>query len=416
MHNVWPKKTKMCGSRLPFLLAASSVAIAGLTLATLFSVTTLAQQSQQPPGQSPSNRHLGAIKSINGTAITISPDSGPDVSVTVQPTTRLLHIAPGEKDLKNATPIQLQDLHVGDRILVGGKAPDENSPVMASTIVVMTHTDIQSLHQQELEDWQKRGIDGLVTAVDAPAGTVTISVRGKNLVIQVSKTAVIRRYAPNSVKFDDAKPSTLAEIHAGDQVRARGERSVDGSQLTADEIVSGAFRNIAGTINSVDASSSAVNVHDLLSNKNVTVKIAQDSQLHQLPPEMAQRFAARLKRTSGGSSGAPSDSDSSPASQKSHPAGPPSGTSPGEGGGFRRSGGAPDLQQILSRTPTVALSELHKGDAVMLLSTEGSAGEGTAITLLTGVEPILQAAPNASGASILTPWSLGGPSGDAGGP
>jgi hypothetical protein len=46
----------------------------------------------------------------------------------------------------------------------------------------------------------------------------------------------------------------------------------------------------------------------------------------------------------------------------------------------------------------------------------GSDGTGTAIILLTGVEPILQAAPNASGASILTPWSLGTPSGDAGGP
>jgi hypothetical protein len=32
-----------------------------------------------------------------------------------------------------------------------------------------------------------------------------------------------------------------------------------------------------------------------------------------------------------------------------------------------------------------------------ILSTEGGAGVGTVITLLTGVEPILQAAPNAGG-------------------
>jgi hypothetical protein len=415
MHKTWPKKIKMCGSRLRFPVAKFYAAIAGAILTALCCASMLAQQSQPTVGQPATNRHLGAIKSINGTAITITPDSGPEINITVQPTTRLLRIAPGEKDLKSATPIQLQDLQVGDRILVGGKAADENSAVVATTIVVMTHTDIQTLHKQELEDWQKRGVDGLVTAVDVTAGTLTISARGKNVVIQTSKSTVIRRYAPDSVKFDDAKASTLAAVHTGDQLRARGERSADGAQIAADEVVSGTFRNVAGTVNSVDASLSTVNVHDLLSNKNVTVKIAQDSQLHQLPAEMAQRLAARLKRTQGGSGAAP-DSDSSAASQPGRPTGAPAGANPGDAGGSRRPGGAPDLQQILSRTPAVSLNDLHKGDAVILLSTEGSAGTGTAITLLTGVEPILQAAPNASGASILTPWSLGGPSGDAGGP
>ncbi len=81
-----------------------------------------------------------------------------------------------------------------------------------------------------------------------------------------------------------------------------------------------------------------------------------------------------------------------------------------------RSGGAPDLQQMLSRMPAASLADLHKGDAVMLVSTEGTAGTGTAITLLSGVEPILQAAPNAGQAMMLAPWSLGAPSGDVGGP
>jgi len=77
-----------------------------------------------------------------------------------------------------------------------------------------------------------------------------------------------------------------------------------------------------------------------------------------------------------------------------------------------RSGGAPDLQQILSRMPAATLADLHKGDAVMIVATSG----GTAITLLSGVEPILQAAPSgASQAMMLTPWNLGGGApGDAG--
>ena len=106
---------------------------------------------------------------------------------------------------------------------------------------------------------------------------------------------MIRRYAPDSVKFDDAKPSSLTEIHPGDQLRARGNRTADGAELAAEEMVTGSFRNLAGIINSVDASQGTISVQDLLSKKPARVKITQDSQLRKLPPEMAQRIAARLK-------------------------------------------------------------------------------------------------------------------------
>ena len=77
-----------------------------------------------------------------------------------------------------------------------------------------------------------------------------------------------------------------------------------------------------------------------------------------------------------------------------------------------RQGGGHDFQQMLSRMPAVTLADLHKGDAVLIVATEGSAAGSTAITLLSGVEPILQAAP--SQAMMLTPWSLNGaPGGDA---
>lgn len=374
----------------------------------------IAQQSQQPATASSSSRHIGTIKSINGTAIILTPDSGPDVLVTVQPATRLLRIAPGQKDLKSAAPIQLQDLQIGDRILVGGNPSENDASVLATTIVVMTRSDIEARHQKELQDWQKRGVDGPVTTVDAAAGTVTISSRSKPVIIHVSANTVIRRYAANSVKFDDAKPSDLAAIHPGDQVRARGERSPNGGELTADEIVSGAFRNIAGTVNSVDVGASTVNIHDLLSKRSVTVKITPDSQLHQLPPEMAQRIAMRLKRAGAGAS-APAQG-SVPNAQNHGAEGSEGANAAQEPGQPHRFGGPPDLQQILSRTPTVSLNDLHKGEAVIVLSTEGAADTGTAITLLTGIEPILEAAPNASGASILTPWSLGAPSGGDAGP
>lgn len=371
------------------------------------------QQAAAAPGAV--SRNVGAIKAISGTEITLTPDSGADVKITVQPATRILRVAPGEKDPKKATPIQLQDLQVGDRILVVGRTADDNS-VAASTVFVMKSSDVQALHQQELQDWQKRGVGGVVSAVDATAGTVMISsttfAGKKTILIHVSKATLIRRYAPDSVQFDDAKPSALQEIQTGDQVRARGDRNADGTELTAEEIVSGTFRNIAGTVNSVDASSSTLSVHDLLSNKTVLVKITADSQLRHFPPDAAQRFAMRFKgAASGGAGSASPSSGSATNAQTAHPEG-----AGGSGAAWHAGGGAPDFQQMLSRLPEAPLADLHKGDAVIILSTEGTSGVGTAITLLSGVEPILRAAPNASSAALLTPWTMGAPAGDAGGP
>src|SRR5579862_7881551 len=385
-------------------------------------------QNSEAAAATPSTaRKIGAVKAISGSDITLTPDSGPEVGVTVQPATHIVRIAPGEKTLKNATPVQLQDLQVGDRILVAGKASDDAKSIAAASIVVMKRSDVEAHKEENLQDWQKRGLGGLVKAVDPAAGTATISVTGfggtKTIVIHTSKDTVIRRYAPDSMKFDDAKPSTLQEIEPGDQLRARGNRSPDGTELTAEEIVTGSFRNVAGIVNSVDAGAGTMNVQDLLSKKLVQIKVTPDSQLHQLPPEMAQRIAMRLKAAMAGATGGAAGPGAAPNSVGRTPGngaapgaspsgGPPSSAAgPGGGGppGGMRSGGAPDFQQMLNRMPTVALADLHKGDAVMIVATQGTpSGGATAITLLSGVEPILQAAPNGSQAMMLSPWSLGG--------
>lgn len=399
---------------LAIALCAVSAASAPLVSTCDAAPTGNSAQETATPGAA--TRRIGAVKAINGTAITLTQDSGPDLTVAVQPTTRIVRIAPGEKNLKNATPIQLQDIQVGDRILVGGKPSDDSLSLSASSIVVMKSSDLAARHEQERQDWQKRGVDGLAKAVDSAAGTITVTVRSKPVVIHTSSSTVIRRYPPDSVKFDDAKPSTLAEVHPGDQVRARGDRSANGSDLTAEEIVSGSFRNIAGTVDSVDASSSTLNVHDLLSKKTLLIKITADSQLRQLPPEMAQRIAMRLKNAAAGAVPGAASGSAATSDQTPHPAGTSGGMASGGNGAGGRPGGGPDFQQVLSRIPAISLSDLHKGDAVVIVSTEGTSGGGTVITLLSGVEPILRAAPGASSSSILTPWSLGAPAADAGGP
>lgn len=378
-------------------------------------------QASEAGAGSATARRIGSIKAISGGVITLTPDSGPEIQITVQAGARIVRIAPGEKTLKNATPVELQELQAGDRILVAGKASDDAKSITAASIVVMKRSDVEARKEEDRQDWQKRGLGGLVKAVDPAAGTATISVTGfggsKTVVVHTSKETGIRRYAPDSMKFDDAKPSTLQEIQPGDQLRACGNRSADGTELAAEEIVTGSFRSVAGIVNSVDASAGTINIQDLVSKKLVQIKVTPDSELHQLPPEFAQRIALRLKAAMAGRTDGAAAPGAPPAAASTGGP-PPGGVGPGGAGGGRemaggmRPGGGPDFQQILNRMPAVALSDLHKGDAVMIVATQGtSSGGATAITLLSGVEAILQAAPSGSEATMLSPWSLGSPVG-----
>jgi hypothetical protein len=386
---------------------------------------------QQAPAQT-AKQVLGAIQAIQGSTITLKPDTGPAVNVVVQGSVRILRVAPGQTDLKNAAAIQFSDLQVGDRILVRGIPSADGHSLTASTVIAMKRSDVEAKQQQEREDWQKRGTGGLVSAVDPASGTITISVPApggtRTVAVHTTKDTIIRRYAPDSVQFDDAKPSALSEVKPGDQLRARGARSADGSEFAAEEIVSGAFRNISGTVSNLDAAANTLTVADLATKKPVVVKISAQSQVLKLPPQIAQGLAFQMK---GGARGAASGAPGGTAGGA-----PPSGTAAGERGappdaarqqrqqddqrapgegGNARPGRAADLQQVLNRLPKASLADLQKGDAVMIVSTEGTASGGvTAITLLAGVEPILQASPGGAQAMTLSPWNIGGAGGEAG--
>jgi hypothetical protein len=371
------------------VISASSLAIAA--------TRSLQAESAPPPSATSQARAMGTVKAVTADRITLAPDSGAEVIVLVQQSTRILRVAPGQKDLKDAVPIGLEDVHAGDRILVRGAA-SAGGAVQASSIVLMKQLDIAAKQQHEREDWQKRGVGGLVSAVDPAAGTITISTgtppAKKSVLVKTTGTAIIRRYAPDSVKFDDAKLGMIGEIKPGDQLRARGTLSATGDEIHAEEVVSGSFRNIAGTVSSINPGDNSIKVTDLITKQPVIVKMSSDSQLRKLPPMIAARIAQRLK--------APADS----ANDGQQTLSPPPAA--------QRGGAAPDLQQILQRVPTATLTELQKGDAVMIVATEGKEpGQVTAISLLSGVEPIL-ASPNQSEAStLLSPWNLGTNGGEA---
>ena len=368
--------------------------------------------------QSAIAKRIGTIKAIHENSLTLAPTSGADVAVTVQPSARILRLAPGEKDLKNATPLQLTDLHVGDTVRVRGSGSADGNSISALEVIVITQAAVAAVSDQIRQDWLKRGVGGRVESVDAAGGTVMLTIPSltakKGVVVHTTKDTVVYRYAPDSAKPEDAKKSGLGEIQPGDQLRARGNKNADGSEIAAEEIYAGVFPQYAATVKSVDASSGLLTIQDLASKKTVQVKVSSDSQLHKIPSEMAQMVAMQFKKALAGTSvgRAPqpdAKAGSAPPAQAPSPGG--SSWSGGGGGGGMRSGGAPDFQRILSRIPSTTLADmnLQKGDAVIVLATEGTAtSPHTAITLLSGVEPILQAAPSAGQAMMLTPWNLGG--------
>jgi hypothetical protein len=347
---------------------------------------------------------IGTVATISGSTITLTTDSKQQVTVTVDDGARILQLAPGSKDLKSAQTITLGDIATGDRILVSGKAGSDATSFMASRVILMKAQDIAQQHAKEEADWQTRGTGGLVSAVDEGTGAITVSIGAKKVAIQTSSATKFRRYAGGSVKFEDAQPSTLTEIHAGDQVRVLGAKSADGSSIQAEIIVSGSFLHLAGTIATIDAANGAFTIKDLATKKMMTVKVTADSNVRKLPPQAAARFATRAKgdASAGHPGGARPAADGASASQ---------------GGGEQRRSAGMDLSQMLNKLPTGSLSDLKVGDAVMIVASQQTPGSPnvSAVTLLSGVEPILSATPKGEAAMNLSPWQVGGGEPDAGG-
>jgi hypothetical protein len=329
-------------------------------------------QTQSAPAAA--SQVIGEVtaRDIQAGQISLRTDKGEAVIAPVGANTVYLRVPPGEKDLKKATRIAFTDIGVGDRVLVIGQ----------QTVIVMTRSDLAEKQQREQEEWQKRGTSGTVAAIDAAAKTFTMKSGQKTVTVQPSEHADYRRYAPDSVKFSDARPSSLAEIKTGDQVRVLGDKNDDGASIKAERIVSGSFRQIAATVTSIHAGAGEIVIKDLATKKPLTVRVNSDSTMRKLPPEMAAMLARRYQPGGG----------------------------PGEGQAARGGGG--DVGQMLDRLPAMALSELKPGDAIMLSSTTGSdPARVTAVMLLAGVEPLLTASPTAT-RDIMSGWNLGGAAGD----
>lgn len=411
-------------------------------IAAIFLAIAACGAAQIALAQTPS-RFVGTITAANGTTITVKTDAGQVYQVEVPSPAAIKRVAPGQKDLSTAETIQFSDLAVGDRALVKLDPDAPAGTTQALQIIAIKQADVAAKQKKDRDDWQRNGLGGLVKSVDAAGGVIVLTsgagATAKTVTVQITKTTMLKRYAPASVSYDAATPAPIDAIHLGDQLRARGTKNADGTSIEAQEVVSGTFKNLSGLISSVDPSASTVSLKDLATKKQVTIHITPEAQMRRLPDRMATMLAARLKGTSGGSGSGGSGSGGS-GSGNSWSGGAQSsagGVAPaqhsgsgqwsgnGSQGGSAQAGGAGagqssgggqwaggpgnDPQQMLSRAPAIQIADLKKGDAVMVVATDGTS-DVTAITLVAGVEPLLEA-PAAS--NLLSNWSMGGGAGAA---
>jgi len=313
-------------------------------------------------------RVLGEVTSADaaGRRITLKTDAGQEVTIVTDAETSVLRARPGARDLTGATPVELAEIALGDRLLARGAFADEKT-MTARQVVVMGGADIAQKQEQERAEWSRRGVSGVIKITDPATQEVTIEVRSLMgsqpvVVATAERKASFKRYAPESVRFRDAKPSAFAELQPGDQVRVLGDRTPDGSKVLAEQVVSGAFQTVSGAVKAVDALRREVRIVGNETGKPLTVTVGPDAMVRRLPPEMAARLARR-----------------------SRGAGPPEGN---------RRLDAPTLQDTLERLPPMPIEELKPGDQVAVSSpTAHDPGRVTAAVLVAGIEPLLEARP-----------------------
>jgi co-chaperonin GroES (HSP10) len=378
-----------------------------LTLLVLTAGTHAQAQDNDPAITA--TRVFGKITEINAPAgqVVVKTDAGSVVTVSLNEKTTYERMPPGETDRTKAVKIALTDIAVGDGVYARGYVATDRKSVPAQQVIVVSQSDIAKKQEKERNEWRQRGLSGIVESLNPQTKEITVTTRSaegpKPVIVPVTDKVKMRRYAPDSVKFSDAKKSSFEELKVGDQLRAKGEKSADGVRFTPDEIVTGSFRTVGGSVTSVDAATGEIKISDIQSKQPVTIVVSKDSTLKRVPADFMQKMAQGGAGGPGApAAGGPPANRPPGAGAPGGPQGTPPGGAPGNGGGGF------DIQRVIENLPAATLAELKTGEMVIISSTAGAdPSRVTAITLVAGVEPILAMLQARQGGPANRPPNLG---------
>ena len=331
------------------------------------------------------NLALGIVKAIGEQKIVVETKDGTIDSVFVS-TTAFKRLPPDNLSLKAATESSLAELSVGDRVLVTGKVSEDRKTILTTAVYLVKGSDLAAQQAKQRAEWQRRGINGRVKTVNAETGEITVEMRGimgaaTTLTVTPREGAKVLRYSPDSVRYSDALTSSVDEISPEDMIQALGDRSEDGTAFSAEEIITGAFMTVAGTVQSVDAEKNEVVIKDLKDDEEIVIAIRSTSLLKRFPEEAAQRLAGLQAMMASGAR-PPGGGGQRPAGGEGQP-----------GGGMRG-----DINDMLNRFPTITAADLKAGDVIAVSSPKGKDPKRlSAIKLLAGVEPFITLAQMSAG-------------------
>ena len=399
-------------------------------LATALLLAGVSALAQNPTPAAPAvPTVLGEVSSVDAAArgLKIKIDDGSTLAVTMAEKGTVVKVAPGEKSLQNAAPIAFDAITAGDRVLVRGGARAADRLEGALRVVVMARTDLAARNEEEQRAWRERGVSGTVTEVDTAKGEFTVKMSGTatpTVVVEASK-AVMHRYADTSVKFDDAKAATVAEIAIGDQARLLGKRSEDGNRIAAEKVVFGSFRTMALAIEKIDTAAGVLSVKDLETNKKFTLSITPGGSIRKIPAEMGAMFAmmsggggrpggapgaggmggGRPQGEGGGMGGRPGGGGAMGAGAPPQGAAAPGGMpAAGRAGGPGRGNRGDDM---VDRLPVVTLADLKKDDWIgAVVGRTDASGRAVAFNVLAGIEVFAARANRGGGVDVGMPAGL----------
>jgi Cu/Ag efflux protein CusF len=405
-------------------LRASSALLAVLTAA----IPALAQVPAAAPKYV---SVIGTIEKVDAGAKTLAmkTDKGEESSLKFDDRTQFLMLPAGETDSKKATRAKMGDIGAGDRVIARLKQEDQTGP--AVFLYFSKQADLAQRAKKTADEWQTQAIDGTVKSIDPATKQIVMAVRAglgaaRDMTLDASGSVEYQRYNPDTAKYDPSNAGFSA-IQTGDRVKVLGQRNADQTSIKLEAVASGTFRTVPMQIKTIDVASKTLTGIDLGSKKPITIAVRADTMLRKLDDDTALQMARRLNPTfqqeggrgaRGGRGGGQPAAGDGQAATAGRGGGDAQGGGRGnfagrggQGGGFQgvgRGGRNADPSKLLESQPTIELGDLKVGEPVVV--TGAAVGDGsklTAMSLVSGVDPILRAAPQNGPDPLGGSWNFG---------
>ncbi|HEY3039264.1 MAG TPA: hypothetical protein VGJ66_11035 [Pyrinomonadaceae bacterium] len=385
------------------IIVFATWALSFLTLTTGNSFAQ-AQQSSASQASATQNGVVGVVTAVDKATsqLTIKTDTGVSIAIATDDKSAVLRLPPGETSAQKAVKITLGDITAGDRMFARGTTSADGKSVNARQVVVTSGAaspGVAQDPQRQRQDFRQRGLVGRITALDPTKKEISLQSRSREntgpIAVVASDATRFFRYAPDSFNLKDANRSSFADLKVGDQLRAVGNRSEDGTRFTADEIIAGSMTRNAGQVVAVSPGTNELTIKNA-QGKTITVAIGPRSLLRRVTPEAAAALeASRPPRQASGAGRSGPGGEGRPEGRQSERRD----RSAGQDGEQRRPRAGRGFQEMLESLPAISVNDLKKGDTVFVSGSEGTnPSHMTAVMLVTGdpafMNRFLQTGPN----------------------